>query len=253
MPKVELDAIEQTNRTGYPPPYDAPMSKRHYRRLGEAAGLTDFGVSHVVLEPGGISSQRHWHEGEDEFVVLLEGEAVLIEDEGETEPRRLLRLAQGGGERASSGEPVRPALYLRSGGPGGADGLPLSRHRHASGWCDAAVRAEGRERVLERSPHERIYLTAHPELVEGVSCLGRGRREEGQAFDKLRLGGVFSSRGREVFEPRPTGSVVARSPSTPPVGVAQDKLWLRHSDEAIHRPGRSREMDCFPRHPPGSQ
>jgi uncharacterized cupin superfamily protein len=84
MPKVELDAIEQTNRTGYPPPYDAPMSKRHYRRLGEAAGLTDFGVSHVVLEPGGISSQRHWHEGEDEFVVLLEGEAVLIEDEGET-------------------------------------------------------------------------------------------------------------------------------------------------------------------------
>ena len=84
MPKVELGAIEQINRTGYPPPYDAPMSKRHYRRLGEAAGLTDFGVSHVVLEPGGISSQRHWHEGEDEFLVMLEGEAVLIEDEGET-------------------------------------------------------------------------------------------------------------------------------------------------------------------------
>ena len=84
MPKLDLDHIEQTNRTGYPPPYDAPMSKRHYRRLGEAAGLTDFGVSHVVLEPGGISSQRHWHEGEDEFVVLLDGEAVLIEEEGET-------------------------------------------------------------------------------------------------------------------------------------------------------------------------
>ena len=84
MPKVELDAIEQINRTGYPPPYDAPMGKRHYRRLGEAMGLTDFGVSHVVLEPGGISSQRHWHEGEDEFLVMLEGEAVLIEDEGET-------------------------------------------------------------------------------------------------------------------------------------------------------------------------
>ena len=84
MPKVELDAIEQINRTGYPPPYDAPMSKRHYRRLGEAAGLTDFGVSHVVLEPGGISSQRHWHEAEDEIVVMLAGEAVLVEDEGET-------------------------------------------------------------------------------------------------------------------------------------------------------------------------
>ncbi len=84
MPKIDLDTIEQTNRTGYPPPYDAPMAKRHYRRLAPAAGLTDFGVSHVVLEPGGISSQRHWHEGEDEFLVMLQGEAVLIEDAGET-------------------------------------------------------------------------------------------------------------------------------------------------------------------------
>ena len=84
MPKLDLDAIEQTNRTGYPPPHDAPMAKRHYRRLAPAAGLSDFGVSHVVLEPGGISSQRHWHEGEDEFVVIVAGEAVLIEDSGET-------------------------------------------------------------------------------------------------------------------------------------------------------------------------
>ena len=84
MPKLDLDAIESTNRTGYPPPYDAPMAKRHYRRLAPAAGLEDFGVSHVTLEPGGISSQRHWHEGEDEFVVILAGEAVLIENEGET-------------------------------------------------------------------------------------------------------------------------------------------------------------------------
>ena len=84
MPKVDLDAVEQINRTGYPPPFDAPMDKRLYRRLAPAAGLTDFGVSHVVLEPGGISSQRHWHVGEDEFVVMIDGEAVLIEDEGET-------------------------------------------------------------------------------------------------------------------------------------------------------------------------
>ncbi len=84
MPKVDLEALEQINRTGYPPPYDAPMSKRHYRRVGERTGLTDFGVSHVVLEPGGISSQRHWHEGEDEFLVMLSGEAVLMEDDGRT-------------------------------------------------------------------------------------------------------------------------------------------------------------------------
>ena len=84
MPKLDLDSIEQTNRTGYPAPYAGEMSGRLYRRLAPAAGLTDFGVSHVVLKPGGISSQRHWHEGEDEFVVVLEGEAVLVENEGET-------------------------------------------------------------------------------------------------------------------------------------------------------------------------
>ncbi len=84
MPKLDLDAIEQTNRTGYPAPYADAMAGRHFRRLAPAAGLTDFGVSHVVLKPGGISSQRHWHEGEDEFVVMVSGEAVLIEDEGET-------------------------------------------------------------------------------------------------------------------------------------------------------------------------
>jgi len=84
MPKLDLNSIEQTNRTGYPAPYAAAMKGRLYRRIAPAAGLTDFGVSHVVLQPGGISSQRHWHEGEDEFVVVLEGEAVLVEDEGET-------------------------------------------------------------------------------------------------------------------------------------------------------------------------
>jgi uncharacterized cupin superfamily protein len=86
MPKLDLETIEATNRTGYPPPYDAPMAKRHQRRLSLAAGLADFGANHVTLEPGGISSQRHWHEEEDELVVMLEGEAVLVEEDGETSP-----------------------------------------------------------------------------------------------------------------------------------------------------------------------
>ncbi len=84
MPKLNLDSVESISRTGYPPPYAEAMAKRHYRRLAPAAGLTDFGISHVTLEPNGISSQRHWHEGEDEFLVMLEGEAILIENEGET-------------------------------------------------------------------------------------------------------------------------------------------------------------------------
>ena len=54
------------------------------RRLAPPSDLTAFGVSHVVMEPGAWSSQRHWHDGEDEFLVMLTGEAVLVEDEGET-------------------------------------------------------------------------------------------------------------------------------------------------------------------------
>jgi uncharacterized cupin superfamily protein len=84
MPKLDIESIEPTNRTGYPPPFASDVRGRWYRRLGKAGGLTQIGVSHVVLEPGAWSSQRHWHEGIDEFVVVLEGEAVLVEDDGET-------------------------------------------------------------------------------------------------------------------------------------------------------------------------
>jgi uncharacterized cupin superfamily protein len=84
MPKIDLDAIEQVNRTGYPAPFDKDVAGRWYRRLAPAAGLTDFGASHVTLKPGAWSSQRHWHNGEDEFLVMLEGEAVLVEDDGRT-------------------------------------------------------------------------------------------------------------------------------------------------------------------------
>ena len=80
MPKLDLSTIEQTNRTGYPEPYDQAVKGRWYRRLAAAAGLTDFGASDVNLEPGAWSSQRHWHEDEDELVVLLAGEAVLVEE-----------------------------------------------------------------------------------------------------------------------------------------------------------------------------
>jgi uncharacterized cupin superfamily protein len=84
MPKLDLDAIAETNRTGYPDPYAAEVGGRWYRRLAPAAGITDFGASHVRLEPGAVSSQRHWHEGEDEIVIMLAGEAVLVEEEQET-------------------------------------------------------------------------------------------------------------------------------------------------------------------------
>jgi len=84
MPKIDPDSVPQTNSTTYPMPFAAEMGRRHYRRLGAAAGLSEIGVSQVVLQPGGVSSQRHWHEGIDELVVMLDGEALLVEDGGET-------------------------------------------------------------------------------------------------------------------------------------------------------------------------
>ncbi|UYY58555.1 cupin domain-containing protein [Sphingomonas sp. S2-65] len=84
MPKLDLDTIPQTNATGYPAPFDAAVQGRWYRRLAPASGLTEMGASHVVLKPGAWSSQRHWHEHEDELVVIIAGEAVLVEDGGET-------------------------------------------------------------------------------------------------------------------------------------------------------------------------
>ena len=85
MPKLDLDAIELLSRTSYPMPFAAEMGGRHYRRLGPAGGLTQLGISHCVLDPGGVSSMRHWHEGIDEFVVILEGEAFLLPKWGQGE------------------------------------------------------------------------------------------------------------------------------------------------------------------------
>jgi uncharacterized cupin superfamily protein len=84
LPKLDLDTIPQTNATGYPAEYADVVEGRWYRRLALASGITDFGFSHVTLKPGAWSAQRHWHEGEDEFIVMLAGEAVLVDDSGET-------------------------------------------------------------------------------------------------------------------------------------------------------------------------
>ena len=84
MAKVELNDIEVISGSSYPPPFHEAVRGRHFRRLAPACGLTDFGVSEVTLDPGAWSSQRHWHDGEDEFLVMIEGEAVLVEDDGRT-------------------------------------------------------------------------------------------------------------------------------------------------------------------------
>ena len=84
MPKIDIDAIKLDTATNYPAPFNKAVEGRARRRLARTAGLTQFGVNLCTLKPGAASSQRHWHENEDEFVYILSGEVVLCEDGGET-------------------------------------------------------------------------------------------------------------------------------------------------------------------------
>ena len=83
MPKIDLSAVPERKGTGYPPPFAAPCAERIRQRLGHAGRLSDVGVNLTRLPPGGWSSQRHWHSHEDEFVYVIQGELILIEDDGE--------------------------------------------------------------------------------------------------------------------------------------------------------------------------
>ena len=83
MPKIDIANLETDSKTGYPEPFRQIVLGRVRKRLGNAAGLTQFGVNLTTLKPGAASAQRHWHAAEDEFVYLLAGEVVLCEDGGE--------------------------------------------------------------------------------------------------------------------------------------------------------------------------
>jgi uncharacterized cupin superfamily protein len=98
MPKIDIASLPSDTRTGYPSPYDKVVVGRQRKRLGNAVGLDQFGVNLTTLKPGAASALRHWHEMEDELVYVLEGEVVLIEDEGET----VLKPGDAAGFKANS-------------------------------------------------------------------------------------------------------------------------------------------------------
>jgi uncharacterized cupin superfamily protein len=83
LPAVDPDAAPERRGSGYPEPFKSRMGDRVKKRLGDACGLTKFGVNLVTLGPGGQSALRHWHTQEDEFVYVLEGEVVLVTNDGE--------------------------------------------------------------------------------------------------------------------------------------------------------------------------
>jgi uncharacterized cupin superfamily protein len=83
MPKIDVKSLPVRKGSGYPAPFHEPCMERVRQALGDAGGLTQFGVNLLTLAPGAWSSQRHWHTGEDEFVHVLSGEVMLITDKGE--------------------------------------------------------------------------------------------------------------------------------------------------------------------------
>ena len=81
---VTADSVSPRIGSGYPDPFDKPCAERAKNPLGDAFGLSDFGVNLVTIPAGTWSSQRHWHSAEDEFIYILKGQPTLVTDEGET-------------------------------------------------------------------------------------------------------------------------------------------------------------------------
>jgi len=118
MPKIDIAKLPVDNRSTYPEPFNRAVAGRQRKRLGNAAGLDQFGVNLTTLKPGAASALRHWHEKEDEFIYVLEGEVVLIEDDGEV----VLRSGDAAGFKANvpNGHHLvnksgRDAVYLEIG------------------------------------------------------------------------------------------------------------------------------------------
>ena len=84
MPKIDIQAISEESGTIYPGALADIVRGRSRRRLGNAGGLTQFGVNLTRLAPGAASAHRHWHQSEDEFVYIISGAVTLVEDDGET-------------------------------------------------------------------------------------------------------------------------------------------------------------------------
>ena len=151
MPKIELSGVPERRGVGYPAPFAQATADRIRQRVGAAGGLTDFGANLTRLPPGNWSSQRHWHSHEDEFVFVVQGEVVLIEDEGETVLRAgdfaAFPKGSGNGHHLSN-RSKDVAVYLEVG----------SRHRDDLTTCSdvdmMSAAADGRFVHKDGTPYE---------------------------------------------------------------------------------------------------
>jgi len=138
LPAVDPASVHEARGSSYPEPFRSRMGDRVKRRLGDACGLTKFGVNLVTLGPGGQSALRHWHTLEDEFVYVLSGEVVLVSDTGE----QTLRVGTCAGYPAGKRDAHHfinrsgaPATYLEVGSR--IDGDNSFYPDDDILWCDA--------------------------------------------------------------------------------------------------------------------
>src|SRR2546423_12999171 len=141
LPALDPNAVEEVRGSGYPEPFRSRMGDRVKHRLGEACGLTKFGVNLVTLGPGGQSALRHWHTLEDEFVYVLAGEIVLVTEAGEPTLGAGMRAGYPAAKRDAHhfvNRGTAPAVYLDVGNRiGGVQAVYPTR---ALAWCECGAR-----------------------------------------------------------------------------------------------------------------
>jgi uncharacterized cupin superfamily protein len=118
LPALDPGTVEERRGSGYPEPFKSRIGDRAKRRLGAACGLKHLGVNLVTLGPGGQSALRHWHTLEDEFVYVLEGEVVLVTNEGEQTLRAGMCAGYPAGSKSGHhfvNRSQKPAKYLEMG------------------------------------------------------------------------------------------------------------------------------------------
>lgn len=127
MPRINPETLPLISHSGYLATYKAAVAERSWQAIGTAGGLTQFGANLVTLPPGAWSSQRHWHSAEDELVVMLTGELVLVEDDGET--------ALGPGDIATFKAGVANGHHLQNRSAATATFLAIGTDRPATDEC----------------------------------------------------------------------------------------------------------------------
>ncbi|MFL6834893.1 MAG: cupin domain-containing protein, partial [Xanthobacteraceae bacterium] len=118
MPRIDIGKVPALHIASYPKEFAEVISGREKQRIGDAAGLTQFGVNITRIKADSASALRHWHEQEDEFIYVLQGELILRENDGET----VLKPGDAAGFKAGSGiahclinRSERDAVYLEVG------------------------------------------------------------------------------------------------------------------------------------------